>query len=788
MQLAQYSLPTLQKVEALGVLSCLGGESNSLRVGGRVTLSHTDLRATLVSQSDVGGLTHVVMDSSPPCACPAGGVTSSSSSSPHLDDAHADTISRPPLPLHANGLKALKPIRMNYEELTPLPDTSPSEGDGGWWCAEEYPHHQPKTPLSSVVRAQMALVLSLLSQQQQQRTGSSACWKDARRPPPSPPPPSLGGVFLAQCKSRALKVLDGVVLKARITMQEIVEHVPELLEALLGCAILCDTSEHFVTLDVAELKAHALRKRLYHLNHHCWGESRHVGDDGGGGGDGEGPSQSGGGEDSAVPLSPSPPLPSVEGPQQEANRPDDDDDEKDNKGAVAVMVAAASPSPPSPELVEELMAMGFPMEWCYLALTENPDDLVSASTWIVDHLDMLSSMDVGGGGGGEGGGGGGGDGTTADPSHSSSGQYVDSGRDHFEESDVDDEKDGEDEEDVDDEHEHEQHEEEDGGGGGCGDPFGDTPPLYGEGPDFGNDAAGMGMDNGNDDGSGSDDDDDANGSNAMEELQDGEEECDESQGQGCEREGGVGGMKDMGESSSHEDEGSDDGEEGGFPNRALTWFSGGGDEGSHESSSFETFGETYFPHDVLIPAATHPGDGEGTGAVPNPGHFDVYNYSASLDGMSVRDCVSERAKIKTMLSAVTRLDMSQLLVDSMQVEVCISILRCRMLLVHLFHTWANDLTLTLAHFGGNPHAVLRLCKAICFRGAQFPIPRVQGGGLCEEKRGKFTWETSRGAARLNACDIMEDLVIRLLRVEKKDAAAASTTTHHHHPPPPPPLP
>ena len=70
---------------------------------------------------------------------------------------------------------------------------------------------------------------------------------------------------------------------------------------------------------------------------------------------------------------------------------------------------------PPAEMVEELMTMGFPREWCITALREKENDMVDASTWIVDNLDFLGSglsgdgalggeENAGGGGGGGGGG------------------------------------------------------------------------------------------------------------------------------------------------------------------------------------------------------------------------------------------------------------------------------------------------------------------------------------------------------------------------------------------------
>ncbi|CAM9202377.1 unnamed protein product [Discosporangium mesarthrocarpum] len=44
------------------------------------------------------------------------------------------------------------------------------------------------------------------------------------------------------------------------------------------------------------------------------------------------------------------------------------------------------------DLVEQLMVIGFPEDWCVMALRENENDVVNASAWIVDNLDMLSTL------------------------------------------------------------------------------------------------------------------------------------------------------------------------------------------------------------------------------------------------------------------------------------------------------------------------------------------------------------------------------------------------------------
>ena len=49
----------------------------------------------------------------------------------------------------------------------------------------------------------------------------------------------------------------------------------------------------------------------------------------------------------------------------------------------------------STDLQEQLMMMGFPEDWCAMALRENDNDIISASSWIVDNLDMLTGLSEG---------------------------------------------------------------------------------------------------------------------------------------------------------------------------------------------------------------------------------------------------------------------------------------------------------------------------------------------------------------------------------------------------------
>ncbi|EEY57537.1 uncharacterized protein PITG_00094 [Phytophthora infestans T30-4] len=57
---------------------------------------------------------------------------------------------------------------------------------------------------------------------------------------------------------------------------------------------------------------------------------------------------------------------------------DDEDDAEENRA----------------EFVEELMLMGFPEDWCVLALKQTENDIVNASAWIVDNLEYLMKREL----------------------------------------------------------------------------------------------------------------------------------------------------------------------------------------------------------------------------------------------------------------------------------------------------------------------------------------------------------------------------------------------------------
>ncbi|GAB9472899.1 unnamed protein product [Globisporangium polare] len=73
---------------------------------------------------------------------------------------------------------------------------------------------------------------------------------------------------------------------------------------------------------------------------------------------------------------------------------DDDDEEEDDgdEGDEDEEEGDEDAEENRAEFVEELMLMGFPEEWCILALKQTENDIVCASAWIVDNLEYLSRL------------------------------------------------------------------------------------------------------------------------------------------------------------------------------------------------------------------------------------------------------------------------------------------------------------------------------------------------------------------------------------------------------------
>ncbi|OQR90075.1 HECT E3 ubiquitin ligase [Achlya hypogyna] len=219
-------------------------------------------------------------------------------------------------------------------------------------------------------------------------------------PPSAPPTPPLQGLLLAtvaamleapvppsaplglQSHASALKALAAAVHFPEVA-SALLEQQPTLFQRLLALAIQSDASVTFTTLGEVELKALLLRRRLYELNASVPDVppamkavgTPEVADD-----DGEKPAPEP--ESNAAGCDDDLGEDEADDDEDEDEDGDDEDDDEDDEDDAAVR----------PELVEELSLMGFPEDWCVMALKHTGNDILSASAWIVDNLDYFNSL------------------------------------------------------------------------------------------------------------------------------------------------------------------------------------------------------------------------------------------------------------------------------------------------------------------------------------------------------------------------------------------------------------
>ncbi|KAK1945324.1 Ultraviolet-B receptor UVR8 [Phytophthora citrophthora] len=84
----------------------------------------------------------------------------------------------------------------------------------------------------------------------------------------------------------------------------------------------------------------------------------------------------------------------AQGDDQESEDDEGEDDDEDEDGSLEDNDEDEEDETDETraELVEELMLMGFPEDWCVLALKQTENDIVAASAWIVDNLEYLSKL------------------------------------------------------------------------------------------------------------------------------------------------------------------------------------------------------------------------------------------------------------------------------------------------------------------------------------------------------------------------------------------------------------
>lgn len=335
----------------LAAIAVLGGHIESLRIGGRVSLSHTNLSATVLSfDCDINT---------------AAAIQSATSAHIAMIETHEQKSS------NTNVLKA---VRMNTEELRAVPETD---------CPYD------SRSFEGISNATVDALLPLLKRYSETEAGLID--------------PLSAITFSSTLKSICgmLHSVQGIKTAGGILERGLLKYLMKIaVNTEVDSAMEKDQSDGSVTaLEVLECKAVQLRQRLFQIQNKITEgiitkdsepEKTKIVDQ-----KGEVPtvpaSDNNVSEMEKVDLTHLD-LASDDNPAEEGfPSAYSMDTSQSDKSLASVAVQDTIMNPPT-AMVDELMAMGFPEEWCVTALRENDNDMVSASTWIVDNLDMLSQL------------------------------------------------------------------------------------------------------------------------------------------------------------------------------------------------------------------------------------------------------------------------------------------------------------------------------------------------------------------------------------------------------------
>ncbi|KAF0776163.1 hypothetical protein AaE_000137, partial [Aphanomyces astaci] len=343
---------TTDVATAVGSLFVLGGGIEPLRVGAVVELSQGKEVGTVVSyHAPFAQLVLHKSDKAAAAACP--------SYEEWVEVVHGSA---------ADKNEFGKPVRVNTDELVV-----------SW---REYPP-VPALSWSLLVATTMALLQNYGSNDDGNSDSSRMSWLSS----------SAATTTALIVQSSALKALvHGLRSAATLSNEGMTWQHPELLPRLLALATQSDKSTVYCSVADMELKVAMVRQRLSDASvdrsddnaddlegipttPHCDESSSHlkvaaaflrqdavppsdIGDDCQG--------QDYDGDN---------------GDDDEDDGGDDDDDEEEDEEEEA-----------RSEFVEELSLMGFPEDWCVLALKQTDNDMLSASAWIVDNLEYLNTL------------------------------------------------------------------------------------------------------------------------------------------------------------------------------------------------------------------------------------------------------------------------------------------------------------------------------------------------------------------------------------------------------------
>ncbi|RQM23718.1 hypothetical protein B5M09_003914 [Aphanomyces astaci] len=347
---------TTDVATAVGSLFVLGGGIEPLRVGAVVELSQGKEVGTVVSyHAPFAQLVLHKADKAAAAACP--------SYEEWVEVVHGSA---------ADKNEFGKPVRVNTDELVV-----------SW---REYPP-VPALSWSLLVATTMALLQNYGSNDDGNSDSSRMSWLSS----------SAATTTALIVQSSALKALvHGLRSAANLSNERMTWQHPELLPRLLALATQSDKSTVYCSVADMELKVAMVRQRLSDASIDRSGDNA---DDLGG--IPATPHFKPGDEPSshlkvaAAAFLRQDALPPSDigddcqgqdydgdnGDDDDEDGGDDDDDDDDDEEEEA-----------RSEFVEELSLMGFPEDWCVLALKQTDNDMLSASAWIVDNLEYLNTL------------------------------------------------------------------------------------------------------------------------------------------------------------------------------------------------------------------------------------------------------------------------------------------------------------------------------------------------------------------------------------------------------------
>jgi hypothetical protein len=323
-------------LSGLAALWVLGGNSDGLRTGAQVSMSHTDMAATVVLYDEPAGLAHVVMREA------ANRDSLVMSNAPTVEATTESTAAG------ADGVpKSLRPVRISAEELFVHSSELAIKSDMALLESSEQLIREAVFPLIGALFDVDA------------RDGIAGCSANLAEGPSQSHQRWEQRLFYAQCRSCCAKVVNMMGLCqnwAKTFCEE-----SSLLHRIVHLAVQTDGSPQFMTLDEAEVRSVVIRRRLFQIMSHADHEALECP-----------PSENISGQSSSSDL-----LGASNGVERR----------------LGEQPSSAEQENPSDQ-IDQLVVMGFPEEWCLIALQENDNDVASASTWIVDNLDTLTSMNT----------------------------------------------------------------------------------------------------------------------------------------------------------------------------------------------------------------------------------------------------------------------------------------------------------------------------------------------------------------------------------------------------------